>query len=469
MGLNVRNMYILKNAWVSIKEHKGRNLLIGIIIVVIACTSAVSFAIMNSANELISSYENKYDITATIGMNRENMRNNMSKDKDSSSSKKSLDDMKDVFSDISNITTEDIAKYGKSDYVESYYYTKSTGVNSSKLEKVSSTKDSNSDSNKSSKSSNRPSMPDNNGGGPSGRGQFMNMSSGDFTLTGYSSVSAMEDFINGKYKITSGEISNDLKSNTCVINVELATLNNIKVGDSITLTDPEKSSNTITLKVTGIYEEKSSNDEGLGMFSNSANNIITNTSVVEKLSSFDSDLKVSTTPTFVLKDKDDVDKFEEELHDKGLSEYLTVNTNLGDIESATSSVSNVKTFAVTFLVITLVIGSIVLFVINMMNIRERKYEIGVLRAIGMKKRHITTQFVTELLIVTLASLGIGTGIGAVVSVPVSNNLLQSEIESSKEDIRRLISSTVQNIGNFFSPRCTSIFKEGSFSSYIKDK
>ena len=30
-------MYLLKNAWLSITRNKGRNILIGIIIVVIAC------------------------------------------------------------------------------------------------------------------------------------------------------------------------------------------------------------------------------------------------------------------------------------------------------------------------------------------------------------------------------------------------------------------------------------------------
>lgn len=431
-------MYILKNAWVSIKEHKGRNLLIGIIVVVIACSVAVSLAILNSANKLIDSYENKYDVTATIGVNRENMKNGLKQD-DSSEEKKSLDDMKDVFSEISNITTSQIEKYGKSSYVKSYYYTLSTGVNSSDIEKASNTKDNNSN-NKDEKNSGNDMNRDNRGGGPEG---FKNQTFGDFTLTGYSSVSAMEDFISGKYKITSGEISTDLNSNTCVINSELATLNNINVGDKITLTDPEKESNTITLEVTGIYEEKDSSDEGMGMFTNSANNIITNTSVLEKISSSDSNLKVSTTPTFVLKDKNDIEKFEKELHKKGLSTYLTLNTNLDQVESATSSISNVKTFAVTFLVITLVIGGIVLFVINLLNIRERKYEIGVLRAIGMKKRLITTQFVLELLIVVFASLIIGTGIGSVMSVPVSNNLLESEINSSKEE--------QQQIGNNFGP------------------
>ena len=409
-------MYILKNAITSITRNKGRNLLIGIIIVVISCTTTVSLAIRNSSDSLIKSYEDQYDVQATIGVNRENMRQQMKpEDKDSDASS-TQDSLREKFSKASNISVDDIKKYGDSDYVKDYYYQISVGVNSSKLTKVSSTSSSN---------SKERSFP----GGPD---MLKTESSGDYTLVGYSSVSSMSDFISGKYTITDGEVSTDINSMTCVINSELATLNKIKVGDKITFTDPDNSKNTITLKVTGIYEEKSDNDEGMDMFTSSANTIITNTTAVSKLTSKNSSMSSRINPTFILKSKDDIDAFTKEVEEKGLSEYLSVSTNLDTIEDATSTISNVKTFASTFLIITLIIGGVVLFIINMINIRERKYEIGVLRTIGMKKKHLTIQFISELLIVACGSLLIGAGIGSLISVPVSNSLLQSEINSSQE-------------------------------------
>lgn len=66
-------MYILKNALVSITRNKGRNFLIGIIVVVIACAATITLAIRSSANNLIEAYENQYDITATIGINRKSI------------------------------------------------------------------------------------------------------------------------------------------------------------------------------------------------------------------------------------------------------------------------------------------------------------------------------------------------------------------------------------------------------------
>ena len=42
-------MYIMKNAFISISRNKGRNILIGIIITVIACVCTITLAIRNTA------------------------------------------------------------------------------------------------------------------------------------------------------------------------------------------------------------------------------------------------------------------------------------------------------------------------------------------------------------------------------------------------------------------------------------
>lgn len=52
-------MYIIKNALVSISRNKGRNILIGIIAIVISYAASIALAIKNSATALISSYESQ--------------------------------------------------------------------------------------------------------------------------------------------------------------------------------------------------------------------------------------------------------------------------------------------------------------------------------------------------------------------------------------------------------------------------
>lgn len=167
------------------------------------------------------------------------------------------------------------------------------------------------------------------------------------------------------------------------------------------------------------------------MYSPSANKIITGSGVTHLLVQDDSTLTTNITPSFIIENKDDIDSFIEEVKQKGLNEYYTINTNLDELESATKSIENVKTFATTFLIITLIISSIVLFVINMINIIERKYEIGVFRTIGISKFKLTIQFILELLIVSTVMLIIGAACGSYLSKPIGNMLLQNEIEDTQ--------------------------------------
>ena len=128
-------MYILKYALVSITRNKGRNLLIAIIVVVISCATTITLAIRSSAQNLIESYENQYDVTATIGINRDSMRSEMKMNDDISEEEREINksNMANIFESVSNITEEDIKSYGNSDYVKDYYYTLSVGVNSNNL------------------------------------------------------------------------------------------------------------------------------------------------------------------------------------------------------------------------------------------------------------------------------------------------------------------------------------------------
>ena len=168
-----------------------------------------------------------------------------------------------------------------------------------------------------------------------------------------------------------------------------------------------------------------------------ANKIITGSKVIENLVVDDSTLVTTITPTFILKDKDSVEKFTTEIKEKGLSEYYTLNTNVEELESATKSIENVKTFATTFLLIMLAISAVVLFVINMINIRERKYEIGVFRTIGVSKFKLTLQFALEILIVSVVMLGIGAVCGSFLAKPVGNMLLENEIQSVQEETEQI--------------------------------
>lgn len=388
-------MYIFKNALRAVLRNKGRNVLLGLIILVLAITCTITLAISSSADNLINSYKESSPIEATISFNRQNMMQDFGKEK-------GQDDLREEFANIESVTIADVENYADSDYVSSYYYSVSTNVSASDLEAI---------SNDDAFDRGGPDRPEDTSG---------------FTLTGYSSYEAMTDFISGKYKIIDGSISDDFSANDCIINEELATLNDLEVGDTIVL---ESNDETYEFIITGIYSETDS--ENMNLFSNSSNTIITSADAVARLQAENEDLVLQVNPTFILTDEDVFESFSSEVSDKGLDSNYQVTTNIESIENSLMSISNVKTFANTFLIITFIIGVIILLVINHINIRERKYEIGVLRTIGMKKSKVCLQFMIELLIVTFVALIIGLGIGSVLTKPISNMLLENEIQNSQ--------------------------------------
>ena len=462
-------MYIIKNAWISMSRNKARNILIAIIIAVISAACAITLSIRNSADKIVTAYESKYNVEATIGMDRNALMQSLRGG--SGENKNSQEEMINKFNEIESVTVEEIKKYGDSKYVSNYYYVYETSMDAKDLEeatdslvKESTTTTTTTDQYTTQFGGNTP---------PGGRGKPGETSGGStttkksttttkktekifnekaqngaFSIKGYSSYEAMSDFVNGNYKIVDGEVSSDFTSNGAVISEELATLNELKVGDTIIIINPNNEKLTYEIIVTGIYKENSNEASDMrNMFSSSVNTIITNSTITEKIIEDDEELGITVTPTFILTGTEVVDKFSEEVKEKGLSEYYKVSNNADTVEGATKSISNVKNFATTFLIITLIIGGVVLLVINMINIRERKYEIGVLRTIGMKKSNVICQFMFELLVVCIFGLLVGAGIGAVTSVNVANNLLANEIKNASDDMENINQNFGRGIGN----------------------
>ncbi len=403
-------MFILKNAWISIKRNKGRNILIGIIILIIACACTITLAIKNTASYLIDSYKSAYDKEVTISFDRTNMMKGFD-----SSGTEGRECAREKFDNIASFTVSDVESFADSNYIESYYYTYSVGLDGNNIEKAEIELNNN--------------MP--NG---FGRGKENNIASTDFTLTGYSSLDAMSEFINGTY--TMNEITDNaweiaFDGNYVFINQELADYNGLNLNDKIKLEDED--GNTYEFEIIGIFKENE--EEGtdtMSMFSNSANILVTNATAVANITTNNEDLQATVNPTFIIDSYDNVEKLQNEFYEKGLDENFILQTNEEEASSGVSSIENINSFATTFLSLTLIIGGIVLFVINMINIRERKYEIGVLRTIGISKFKLTMQFVSELAIVSVVALILGASIGAVSSKGVSNSLLANEINSSNE-------------------------------------
>ena len=335
--------------------------------------------------------------------------------------------LRDESNTYTKLTVSDIENSADSDYVSSYYYTLDTSLSSDDIEAI---------------DMSEKFEPKDNGNAPNseiprgdigGNGDDMT-SQGDYKITAYSDSSYIENFINGTSKITSGSmITKDDEENHIVISEELATQNDLEVGDEITFYLPSDSSITYTFEITGIFEttDDSASDDFMNInVLNAQNQIYTTVTAINNILEDDNSSN-SLNATIYLKNQDDLEAYAEEVKDKGLSDYYTLSDNTDEITSTLTPIKNISNFSMTFLIIILIVGAIILAVINILNIRDRKYEIGVLRAIGMSKTKLILSLLTELFIVTVLAFIIGIIGGKLLSQPVTNKMLENEINSQQ--------------------------------------
>mgnify|MGYP001344766111 CR=1 FL=1 len=409
-------MYVVKNALRNISRAKGRNILFGIIVLIIAVSACLSLSIREAANTAKEEGLSELNITGNITLNTDKLMKNAG---GSSSEKPDKSDMKKAMQGASSLSLSKLEKYAKCESVKDFYYTTSVSADSGSddLEAVESSSDSN--------------MP---GGSQDSSDQS------DFTITGYSSDEAMTDFVDGTSTIKKGSVFEENTSeNQCIISSSLATYNDLSVGDKIklTATDDDDNDVTFTLTVCGIYKTSSSSQSqsaGGGMMNfDSSNNIYMSYKALNNICESDN-ITGMVNGTYTFKDYSAYKKFKTEAHDAGLSSKYTVTSqDVNQYEQSLQPLNNLSKFATIFMIIVLVIGCVILFVLTLFNIRDRKYEIGALAAIGMKKKTIAKQFIYELIAVTFAALVLGTAIGGVTSVPITNSLLSSQITSQQED------------------------------------
>ncbi len=439
-------MYIVKNAFRCITRSKGRNILIGIIVLVIATSACIGLSIRQAAQSAKEETLSGMSVTATISVDRQSMMGNMAgKDSGGQFDKNQFSQL---MGGTSALTLEEYQIYASASSVKDFYYTLTASLNGSdSIEAVSS----------SSSDLIEDAPVGGNPGGFGGGKTNMFSTGGDFSIVGYSSDAAMTSFINGTACITDGTVFTEgTSAYECIISEELATYNDISVGSVITLTNPENEAESYDLTVVGIYSDSSAN-EGFQMIGSSdpANSIYMSynalnaiISASEKVSATvtDEDTGMETetalvgtlSATYAFANADDYYQFETDVRTLGLVDTYSVSSqDLTEFENSLVPLNTLSTMAGWFLIIILIIGAIILVVLNIFNIRERKYEIGVLMAIGMKKGKVAMQFLTEVFAVTLAAVIIGIGIGAVSAVPVTNALLANQIESSTSQTSRV--------------------------------
>lgn len=385
-------MYIFKNALKNLGRNKGRNVLMGVIIFVIIATTTVSLIINNTSSKIIDDYKSRFGAEVFLKVNQDRLRD--------------LGNIDSTF-DAVDFPAELHLEFIKSDYLKEAKITASMPATSEDITSVDYEE----------------------GGLGAMAGATEDIVMPQFTITGMGEMDSLTEFKNGERTLIDGKAFEN--ADECIISKELAELNNIKVGDKINFKNARaiKSEGPLMLTVTGIYSDitkEYAEDYGMTLyFLNRRNEILVSPDTIIK--SGRKNLEINAT--YYLKSPDNLAAFTEELHAKGLPDVYDVTTDEAGYNKIIAPVEGMKNITMTFMIIVLIMGAVILILISSIAMRERKYEVGLLRALGMEKGKVAMGLLCEMLVITSVCLALGLGIGKLTAQPVSNVLLQGQIEA----------------------------------------
>lgn len=231
-------------------------------------------------------------------------------------------------------------------------------------------------------------------------------------ITGVSSVDQTSTFGGSTLTWKSGQAFDATKdANDVAIGTSIATKNNLSVGSKFTAYGA-------TVTVVGIYDAGNT-------FAN--NGVFVSLAALQRLSSQSGAI---TSATAVVDSSDNL-----------ASATTAIKTSLSDVADVTNSqdtatqlvapLESVKNIAVFSLIGAVAAGAVIILLTMMMIVRERRREIGVMKAIGASNVGIMKQFVVEAVTLTTIALVIGFGVGIAAATPLTSSLVDSSVSSSQ--------------------------------------
>ncbi|GFH41700.1 ABC transporter permease [Lactococcus hodotermopsidis] len=268
-------------------------------------------------------------------------------------------------------------------------------------------------------------------GGRGGKVEMSGMTMPDFTISGTNNLKTVNAFADGSSELTSGRLltANDEKTNNVVIEADLAEANDLKVGSTFTITD--ESDKVYTLTVIGIFKSTASADS-MGMtfnFMNPSNKMYTSLTFANTLEGTTDTLE---SATYHLENPEKSESFVKAAQKLVDTETYSVTSNDAMYQQMLAPLNNVAKFARNIVLLVAIAGTIILSLIVILTIRERRGEIGILMSMGESRFKIIGQFFVELFLVMLVAVGLAATSGNLVGNAIGSQLLSSQTAKTAE-------------------------------------
>ncbi|EKA2549655.1 ABC transporter permease [Listeria monocytogenes] len=418
-------MNFFKRAWLSMKARKGRSILQLIIFTVVCVLILSGFTIQSAADKASELAREQLGGTVTLTVDREKQMQTMREE--ASSSDSSSTESKPQFQS-SPIDVSDANDLAKLNHVASYNYYSSTQALASGFDPIESSGDTSSSNDESSTTAETQ--------GPGGGQGGPQMVDADLSISGLLDSATSTDFEAGTSELTSGVAitSADKDKNVAMVEENLAEENDWKVGDSFTVTSSDGNTK-ITLKIVGIYKTTDSGSDMAQNFSflNPYNKVYVPYTVANTIKGSDYKNTVDSA-VYTMDDAANISAFEKEAKKVDSIDWDTFKLDANDTlyQQMIGPINSVASFSKNVVYIVSIAGALILGLLVMMQVRDRKYEMGVLLAIGEKRGKLIAQFFVEILIVALVSFGLAAASSHYVAQLAGNQLLAQQNSSTNK-------------------------------------
>ncbi len=392
-----KNMF--KRAWLNITRKKNKSIILIIIMFVIANLVLASLAISNSVEESTAYAKKTLGSEVYLNADMEKIRSEMTGMMGGQNSNSMENaDISSMAGMISRpeINIDMVEQIAQLEYVKDYTYSITASYEPVNFELIE--------------------VETNSFGGRE------NFSMGNM-ITGINSYAFVPGVTSGQIEITEGTYFDETTTDSLIISYELAEENELAVGDILELQNTE-SEEVFEYEIIGIFL---ASEEGY------ENSIYMNIESTENLLSEEmynnGDYSVSSV-IYYLNNPELSEEFIEEANTFYDFESLNLTLDIDNsaYEQMAGPLESVGSFATTIMIVVIIAAVLIIALIINNNIKDRKYEMGVLMSLGATKLNILGQILIELVVVATVGFILSMATSSIIASGLSSSLLESQLE-----------------------------------------
>jgi putative ABC transport system permease protein len=215
----------------------------------------------------------------------------------------------------------------------------------------------------------------------------------------------------GTFKLTSGQVfSSDSTADVAIVGSSLATKNNLKVGSTFTAYSSK-------MTVVGIFDAGNT-------FSD--NQVIVPLATEQKLSAQPNDITSATLNVDSISNVASVTS----AASKKLGSAADVTNAAAEAQNTITPLQNIQSISLYSLIGAVAAGAVITLLTMIMIVRERRREIGVIKAIGASNMKVMLQFMVEATTLTVLGAVVGIALGFVAGNPITHLLVTNSTTST---------------------------------------